>query len=128
MNILLDTSAYSELHRGNETVLQVMRQAATVAVPSIVLGELYSGFKAGTKYSENSERLAKFLAKPTVRVVNVTEATALRYAEVNHYLRSKGKPIPTNDVWIAALALEHGFQLLTIDSHFHEIPMLLLRP
>ena len=83
MNILLDTTAYSELHRGNETVLAVMRQATTVAIPSIVLGELYSGFKAGTRLLENTERLANFLAKPTVRIVNVTEATALRYAEVN---------------------------------------------
>ena len=105
MNILLDTSGYSELHRGNEAVLEVIRHATTVSVPSIVLGELHSGFKAGTRLQENRERLAKFLAKQTVRVLNVTEATALRYAEVNYYLRVKGKPIPTNDVWIAALTI-----------------------
>lgn len=128
MNILLDTTAYSELNRGNETVLAVMRQATTVAIPSIVLGELYSGFKAGTRLLENNERLAKFVAKPTVRILNVTEATALRYAEVNHYLWTKGKPIATNDVWIAALALEHGLHLLALDAHFREIPMLLLKP
>lgn len=128
MNILLDTSGYSELHLGNEAVLEVIRHATTVSVPSIVLGELHSGFKAGTRLQENRERLAKFLAKQTVRVLNVTEATALRYAEVNYYLRVKGKPIPTNDVWIAALALEHGLHLLALDAHFREIPMLLLKP
>ena len=128
MNILLDTTAYSELHRGNETVLAVMRQATTVAIPSIVLGELYSGFKAGTRLLANMDRLANFLAKPKVRILNVTEATALRYAEVNYYLRTKGKPIPTNDVWISALALEYGLHLLALDAHFREIPMLLLKP
>ena len=128
MNILLDTTAYSELNRGNEAVLAVMRQATTVAIPSIVLGELHSGFKAGTRLLENTERLANFLAKPTVRILNVTEATALRYAEVNYYLRTKGKPIPTNDVWISALALEHGLHLLALDAHFREIPLLLLKP
>lgn len=128
MKILLDTTAYSELHRGNETVLQVMRRATSVAIPSIVLGELYSGFKAGTKFHENSGRLAKFLSKPTVHILSVTEATALRYAEVHYYLRTKGKPIPTNDVWIAAVALEHGLHVLTLDDHFREIPMLLIQP
>ena len=128
MNVLLDTSAYSALQRGHQHVLDVLRRSETVAVSSVVLGELYSGFRAGNCWAENTAQLAQFLSKPSVRVLNVTEETALRYAEVDVYLRKKGRPIPRNDVWIAAVALEHGLQLLTLDVHFREIPLLLIQP
>ena len=128
MKVLLDTSAYSALLRGHQLVLEVLRRAETVAVPAVVLGELHSGFRAGNRWAENTAQLAQFLSKPSVRVLNVTEETALRYAEVDVYLRKKGRPIPRNDVWIAAVALEHGLQLLTLDVHFREIPLLLIQP
>ena len=128
MNVLLDTSAYSALQRGHQPILDVLRQSETVAVSAVVLGELYSGFRAGNRWAKNTAQLAQFLSKPSVRVLNVTEETALRYAEVDAYLRKKGRPIPRNDVWIAAVALEHGLQLLTLDVHFREIPLLLIQP
>ena len=128
MKVLLDTSAYSALHRGHQPILDVLRRSETVAVSAVVLGELYSGFRAGIRWAENTAQLAQFLSKSSVRVLNVTEETALRYAEVDVYLRRKGRPIPRNDVWIAAAALEHGLQLLTLDIHFREIPLLLLQP
>jgi len=128
MNVLLDTSAYSALLRGHQPILDVMRRSETVSVSAIALGELYSGFRAGNRWAENTAQLAQFLAKPSVRVLNVTEETALRYAEVDAYLRKNGRPIPRNDVWIAAVALEHGLQLLTLDDHFREIPLLLIQP
>ena len=128
MNVLLDTSAYSALQRGNGPVLDVLRRSETVAVPSIVMGELYSGFRAGNRRAQNTAQLAQFLSKPSVRILHVTEETALRYAEVDVYLRKRGRPIPRNDVWIAAVALEHGMQVLTMDEHFREIPMLLVQP
>ena len=128
MNVLLDTSAYSALMRGHQPVLDAMRRSETVAVSAVVLGELYSGFRAGNRRAENTAQLEQFLSKPSVRVLNVTEETALRYAEVDVYLRRKGRPIPRNDVWIAAAALEHGLQLLTLDAHFREIPLLLIQP
>ena len=128
MNVLLDTSAYSAMLRGHQPVLDVMRRSETVAVSAVVLGELYSGFRAGNRWAENTAQLTQFLSKPSVRVLNVTEETALRYAEVDVYLRKKGRPIPRNDVWIAAVALEHGLQLLTLDAHFREIPLLPIRP
>jgi tRNA(fMet)-specific endonuclease VapC len=83
---------------------------------------------AGYRWAENKAQLAQILSKPSVRVLNVTEETALRYAEVDVYLRKKGRPIPRNDVWIAAVALEHGLQLLTLDVHFREIPLILIQP
>ena len=128
MNVLLDTSAYSAILRGHQPVLDVLRRSETVAVSAVVLGELYSGFRAGNRWSENTAQLAQFLSKPSVRVLNVTEETALRYAEVDVYLRKKGRPIPRNDVWIAAVALEHGLQLLTLDDRFREVPLLLTQP
>jgi tRNA(fMet)-specific endonuclease VapC len=128
VKVLLDTSAYSALRRGHQPVLDVMRRSQTVAVSAVVLGELYSGFRAGDRWAENTAQVAQFLSKPSVRVLNVTEETALRYAEVDVYLRTKGRPIPRNDVWIAAVALEHGLQLLTLDDRFREIPLLLTRP
>lgn len=68
------------------------------------------------------------MSRVSVRVLNLTEETALRYAEIDVFLRKKGRPIPRNDVLIAALALEHGLRLLTLDAHFAEIPMLLREP
>lgn len=128
MNVVLDTSAYSALRRGEPAVLDVMRRSETVAVPAVVLGELHSGFRAGNRCPENTAQLAQFLSKPSVRVLPITEETALRYAEVDVYLRKKGRPIPRNDVWIAAVALEHGLHLVTLDVHFREIPLLLIHP
>ena len=128
MNVLLDTSAYSALQRGDARILAVLRRSQAVAIPVVVLGELHSGFRLGNRCPENEELLARFLSKPSVRVLNVTEGTALRYAEIDVFLRKKGRPIPRNDVWIAALALEHGMHLLTLDVHFEEIPMLLREP
>jgi tRNA(fMet)-specific endonuclease VapC len=128
MNVLLDTSAYAALRRGNQQILDVLRRSETVGVPAVVLGELYSGFRAGDRCGENMAQLTQFLSKPSIRILNVTEETALRYAEVDVYLRKKGRPIPRNDVWIAAVALEHGLQVLTLDGHFREIPLLLIQP
>jgi tRNA(fMet)-specific endonuclease VapC len=128
VKVLLDTSAYSALRRGHSTTIDVLRRSETVGVCAIVLGELYSGFRAGNRWAENATQLAQFLSKPSVRVLNVTAETALRYAEVDVYLRKKGRPIPRNDVWIAAVALEHGLHLLTLDDHFREIPLLLIQP
>jgi len=128
LNVLLDTSAYSALLRGHQPILEVMRRSETVSLSAVILGELYSGFRAGNRWAENTAQLAQFLSMPSVRVLNVTGETALRYAEVDVYLRKKGRPIPLNDVWIAAVALEHGLHLLTLDVHFREIPLLLIQP
>jgi tRNA(fMet)-specific endonuclease VapC len=128
VKVLLDTSAYSALQRGHPPILEVLRRSETVSVSAVVLGELYSGFRAGNRRAKNTAQLAQFLSKPSVRVLNVTEETALRYAQVDAYLRKRGRPIPRNDVWIAAVALEHGLQLLTLDVHFREIPLLLIQP
>jgi len=73
-------------------------------------------------------KLQAFLAKPSVAIVDVTAQTAERYAEIDVFLIAKGRPIPRNDVWIAASAFEHGCTLLTRDAHFRELPLLPIRP
>lgn len=128
MKVLLDTSAYSAFSRGDSRILDVLRQSSLVAVSVVVLGELHSGFRQGNRSAENAADLARFLTRPSVRVLNLTPDTALHYAEIDVYLRKKGRPIPRNDVWIAASALEHGLELITLDEHFREIPLLLIRP
>ena len=128
MNVVLDTSAYSQFRRGHQAILDIVRRSETIALPAIVLGELHSGFRSGNRCAEHVAQLAQFLSKPSVRVLNVTEETALRYAEIDAYLKKRGRPIPRNDVWIAAVALEHGLHLVTLDAHFREIPMLLIQP
>jgi tRNA(fMet)-specific endonuclease VapC len=125
---LLDTSGYSGLMQGDPAILELLRQAYQVFVPALVLGELYGGFRRGSRTAENESLLKAFLAKPSVAVLDVTAETAQRYAEIDIHLWSKGRPIRRNDVWIAALAMEHGCVLITRDAHFRKIPLLLIRP
>lgn len=113
---------------GDPEILALLANSTQVLVPSVVLGELYSGFRRGSRQNQNEIQLQAFLRKPSISVVDVTSETALRYAEIDTYLFSKGSPIPRNDVWIAALALEHGCVLITRDAHFRELPLLPIRP
>jgi predicted nucleic acid-binding protein len=91
----------------------------------IVLGELYAGFRAGSKERQNRERLASFLAKPSVKILPATQDTAEVFGVVKDELRRSGTPVPINVVWIAAQALEAGAQLVTHDAHFSKIKGLL---
>jgi tRNA(fMet)-specific endonuclease VapC len=116
--LLLDTNAYTALMLGEAQTLEVLAYAERLLINSIVVGELLGGFAAGTREAANRAVLAQFLASPRVALLPVTAATADSYALVYRDLRRKGKPIPANDLWIAATALEHGAALLTRDAHF----------
>ena len=126
MKVLIDTNAYSHLLDGDQSVRDLLSRATKVYVSSIVLGELQTGFKCGSKDRKNREMLDRFLSKSTVEVVDVTAETAEVYASIMDSLRKIGKPIPTNDVWIAAHATEVGAAVLTFDKHFTSIPGLRL--
>jgi len=128
VTILLDTSGYSGLMRGDPEILALMARASRILIPAVVIGELRSGFLRGNRNDENTRQLQAFLAKPSVAIVDVTAQTAERYAEIDVFLIAKGRPIPRNDVWIAASAFEHGCTLLTRDAHFRELPLLPIRP
>ena len=118
MKLALDTNAYSALIRGHRDVASLVRRAQSVLIPAVVAGELLYGFRAGARYEENSTRFEAFLATPHVELLRVTFTTADRFGRVAAGLRRKGSPIPTNDIWIAAQAMEVGADLLSSDTHF----------
>lgn len=119
--VLLDTNAYVAFKRGDEAVVELIRLADEIVLSSVVLGELLAGFAAGEREAACREELARFLASRRVTVVSVDEGTADAYARVFALLRRKGRPIPVNDLWIAASALQHGLHLVTFDQRFAAI-------
>ena len=119
--ILVDTNAYTAFMRADATVADVLAHAERIFISSVVLGELLGGFAAGSREARNRAELARFLDSPRVDVLPVTAQTADSYALVYAGLRRKGQPIPTNDLWIAASAMEHGAALLTSDAHFAQV-------
>ena len=119
--ILVDTNAYTAFMRGEATVADVLAHAERIFISSVVLGELRGGFAAGSREARNRAELARFLDSPRVDVLPVSAQTADSYALVYAGLRRKGQPIPTNDLWIAASAMEHGAALLTSDAHFAQV-------
>ena len=125
--LMLDTSAYAAFKRGQQEAIDALRQASSIVVPSIVLGELLAGFEVGGRRQENRRELAEFQRSPRARTVPITEDTAERYARIYAHLRAAGRPIPTNDLWIAASAMEHGAELLTTDRHFLDVAQIVVR-
>ena len=119
--ILIDTNAYAAFKQGDPDAVAVLQQAPRIGINAIVLGELYSGFRAGSRETENRQELDEFLAVPRVTVIRIDPQTARQYAVVYSLLRNAGTPIPTNDMWIAATALQHGFDLFSHDKHFEYI-------
>ena len=121
MRVLLDTNAYSALRRGNEIVAEHVRRSEEVLVSIVVAGELLFGFRNGSRYEENVRALQEFLADPNVRLLPVTWGAADIFGQISAALRRKGRPIPTNDIWIAAHAMEHAADLLSADPHFAHV-------
>ncbi len=124
--VALDTSAYSAFKRGHEEVVAHLRRAREILLSSVVLGELLGGFEAGTRSRRNREELGLFLESPRVRLVSVGAETAERYARIYASLRRAGRPLPTNDLWIAASAMEHGAELVTVDRDFTHVTQVLV--
>jgi tRNA(fMet)-specific endonuclease VapC len=120
--VCIDTSAYSQFKRGNPDAVEAVSSATAVLVPSVVLGELRSGFLMGARADDNERALAAFLARSVVRVLDVDAEAARIYAEIYVALRRTGTPVPTNDLWIAAVAAREGAVVLTADRHFEAIP------
>jgi tRNA(fMet)-specific endonuclease VapC len=121
MKILLDTDAYSQLKRGNPRVADLVRASEKVLFSAVVAGELLYGFRHGSRFEKNLQELRDFLDHPYVIFVPVTLVTGDRYSRIAVGLRQKGKPIPTNDIWIAAHAMETGADLLSFDDRFEHI-------
>jgi tRNA(fMet)-specific endonuclease VapC len=124
--LLLDTNVYTAFKNGDAGVVSLLQRAERILLSTTVLGELLSGFKLGAKEQRNLDELNRFLDAPRVEFVPTDQATAAFYAEVYSRLRRKGRPIPTNDIWIAASALQHGVAVCTRDPHFQAIDGLLV--
>jgi len=121
MSILLDSNAYSQLKRGHRAVAELVRKSEAVNLSAVVVGELLYGFRHGHRYEQNLRELHAFLDNPYVAFVPVSLVTADRYSRVAASLRAKGRPIPTNDIWIAAQAMETGAELVSFDRHFENV-------
>ena len=119
--LLIDTNIYSYALRGDDGVVEVLKKAEHIGISVISIGELLSGFKGGDREQKNREELEKFLDSPRVIVYSVDEDTSEFYAEILNNLRDMGTPVPTNDIWIAAVAFQNGLKLFTKDEHFKAI-------
>lgn len=121
MKLLLDTNAYVALMRGDPGTSDRVRRAERLFMSAIVAGELLFGFRNGARYETNLRELGAFLDNPYVQFLPVTLTTADRFGRIAALLRRKGIPLPTNDIWIAAHAIESGAELLSSDRHFEAV-------
>lgn len=119
--LCLDTSAYSHFCRGHAATVDTVSSAGWVGLPATAIGELWVGFLGGRRLERNARSLAEFLRNPTVHEIPTDAHVAGIYAEILTTLRQEGKPLPTNDVWIAAAAASTGSVVLTFDEHFRAI-------
>jgi predicted nucleic acid-binding protein len=124
--LLVDTSAYSAFLAGNDSVALALQRANSIFLTPVVLGELRVGFLGGSRLAENERLLERFLKPSRVRVASIDRETAVRYAVIFQYLKRQGTPVPTNDVWIAASAMQLGLRILTTDAHFQRIPQVIV--
>jgi len=126
MRTCIDTNIYSAFKKGNPEVIELLENTDEIYIPSIVLGELYAGFRMGSRLKENIKELKEFIGQPGIYIIDINESIAERYGSLIKILRANGTPIPTNDIWIAAAALENGARIATFDTHFHLVPGLMV--
>lgn len=120
--VLIDTNIYSLAMKGDANVVDALRRIDLIGFSAISIGELYSGFKGGSRETGNREELNIFLDSPRVVVHDIDEETADFYASILNNLKVEGTPIPTNDIWIAAVVFQYGYKIFTKDKHFKLIP------
>jgi len=121
LRIAVDTNRYSDYVTGVESARSLFVGADEIHVPFVVLAELRGGYRLGNRRSRNEQGLGEFLRSPRVGVLFADDATTQFYADLYADLRRAGTPIPTNDLWIAALVVQHGLTLFTRDRHFEHV-------
>jgi predicted nucleic acid-binding protein len=121
-SFVIDTNVISRYFDGDKSVKDSVEQYSEVVIPAMVIAELEGGYRNGNRYAKNSVVLNNFLSKSWVRIVVLDRNIAAIYGELYVYLRKNGTPIPTNDIWIAAVAIAEGLPLLTLDSDFDNLP------
>lgn len=124
VRVLLDTNRYTDYFQQHEETVVLLEEAEAILLPFVAIGELRAGFARGNRQPENELALRRFLSRDGVRGLFPDDQTTHQYAAVHRQLRKQGTPIPTNDMWIAALALQHDLALHSRDSHFDHLPQL----
>lgn len=124
--IAIDTNIYTSFKCNDQKVVEAFRDCDLIGVDITVIAELFSGFSLGGKEKRNRQEMEAFLNSPRVEVLLHDPETAEYYALIVRRLKAKGRPIPTNDIWIAANAMKHGLALYSFNGHFKEIDGLLL--
>jgi predicted nucleic acid-binding protein len=125
IGLMLDTSAYSSFLKGNAGIKLSLQQADEIFLNPVILGELLAGFAGGKREKKNRGILQEFLSSNRVKVIDMDGETSERYAVILNYLREQGTPVPTNDLWIAASAMQHGLKVLTSDRHYLKMPQII---
>jgi len=124
MKVAIDTSRYVDLCRGIAETVDLLETAEALVVPFIVIAELRAGFAQGRREAENERTLRQLLLKDDVHVAFADDQTTHHYAAVYRQLRRQATPIPTNDMWVAALVLQHNLALHARDRHFDNLAQL----
>ena len=126
MKICIDTNIYSAFKKGNPNISELLETTDEIYVPAIVMGELYAGFQLGARLRDNTKDLKEFIEQPGIYIIDINDSIAERYGALIKILKDNGTPIPTNDIWIAATALENGARIASFDTHFKLIPGLMI--
>jgi tRNA(fMet)-specific endonuclease VapC len=125
VRILLDTNSLTDVFRGDAALIRTVESATDVWLPFIAVAEIKAGFLVGKRSAANEALLLAFLQLPHVDVAYADHETTEIYARLFLQLRRAGTPIPTNDLWIASLAVQHQLCLVSRDRHFDKLPQLL---
>ena len=124
--ISIDTNIYAAFKTGDKSVVETFSDVDFIGIDITVIAELLTGFVLGSRYKQNRAELQNFLENKRVSILYHDLETADFYAAVVKQLKAKGRPIPTNDIWIAANSMRQGLSLYSFDAHFREIEGLLL--
>jgi len=124
--VLIDTNIYVAFKRNIDEITESFRHIDKIFLEITVIAELISGFKLGSKEKFNRKELEEFINSPRVNILNHDFNTAEFYGDIFRNLKNSGTPIPTNDIWISAVTMQHGLQLFTLDKHFAKVPGLLM--
>lgn len=125
--VLLDTNIYSAFKRNNPNVVTSFKYLDYIGMDVTVLAELTAGFKNGTREPKNRKDLEAFLNTPRVHLLGHDAVTAEFYAQIHLNLKKNGTPIPTNDIWISAVAMQNGLAVFTRDRHFSKVDGLVVK-
>jgi predicted nucleic acid-binding protein len=124
--LLIDTNIYSDAMRGEKYAIDILRRNVQLFISPVVVGELLAGFKRGKQEEKNKKQLDEFLSRERVFQLSISTGTSEFYAFILNQLKEQGTPIPTNDIWIAASAMENGAGVATRDEHFSKIKGIIL--